>query len=35
MVSGFENSGHATINWGKIQSARDAYVARLNGIYEK
>eukprot|EP01116_Phalansterium_solitarium_P013097 TRINITY_DN3002_c0_g2_i3.p1 TRINITY_DN3002_c0_g2~~TRINITY_DN3002_c0_g2_i3.p1 ORF type:complete len:454 (+),score=161.74 TRINITY_DN3002_c0_g2_i3:273-1634(+) len=31
---GFENSGEVKFNWKKVKDARDAYVKRLNGIYE-
>ncbi|BFZ60722.1 Glutathione reductase [Saitoella coloradoensis] len=33
---GFENvNGEAVFNWTKIKEKRDAYIKRLNGIYEK
>ena len=32
---GFENSEPGTINWEKLKSRRDAYIKRLNGMYER
>src|SRR5690606_25935164 len=32
---GFENVGSPTFNWGEHKAKRDAYIHRLNGIYER